>query len=292
MCTAVYASPILAQREALWRHLSGLRSDIVIPWLLVGDMNEILHPSEVRGGEFVASRAARFATLLEECCLVDLGAVGGNYTLFWKNNNIIVLSKRLDRALGDIDWRLAFPDAYVEVLHQKLLRGVQRELDARITSDMVRFEAELQIEYGDILKQEELLRFQKARENRVRFGDRNTSYFHSHTIIRSRRNCIHRLKLLSDGDWHVEEDVLVREVQFYFQNLFANDPNIGDHRLHHDAFPSLSEVNRNKLMVPVTKEEVRHALMSMKPFTAPGPDGFQPFFSKSIGNSLGMTFGR
>ncbi|XP_057452893.1 uncharacterized protein LOC130744751 [Lotus japonicus] len=368
VCTAVYASPIPAQREALWHHLTGLRDTIMIPWMLVRDMNEILHPSEVRGGEFIITRAARFAALLEDCRLVDLGAVGGRFTWFRKTNNRVILSKRLDRALGDIDWRVAFPDAFVEVLHRihsdhspllihcgisgaaptnrpfrfiaawadhpeyknlvaeawvedgrnivdKLdrvrsesisfnretfgnifrrkrwvegrLRGVQRELDARITSDMVRFEAELQAEYRDILRQEELLWFQKARENRVRFGDRNTSYFHTHTIIRRKRNRIHRLKLLSDGEWHSENDVLVREVQAYFQNLFARDHNIGEAMLHHDVFPSLSDVHRNKLMVPVTKDEVRKALMSMKPYTAPGPDGFQPFFFKKYWEFVG-----
>lgn len=35
------------------------------------------------------------------------------------------------------------------------LRGVQRELDHRVTSDIVMFEADLQLEYKEILKQEE-----------------------------------------------------------------------------------------------------------------------------------------
>lgn len=280
-CSVVYASPASSQRDILWQHLSTIRASISIPWLLIGDMNEILFPSEVRGGEFHPNRAQRFATVLDDCNLIDLGMVGGKFTWFRKRNNRLILSKRLDRALSDIDWRTAFPDATVEVItrvhsdHSPLLvqcggpelravsnhpfrfvaawaehpnykrvveqawqrgddvittkldcvrkdseifnkevfgdilrrkrwvegrlRGVQRELNFRVTSDMTQLDAALQLEYNQILKQEELLWFQRARGNNVRFGDRNTAYFHTHAVTRKRRNRIHRLKL-ADGD--------------------------------------------------------------------------------------------
>ncbi|XP_057418470.1 uncharacterized protein LOC130712668 [Lotus japonicus] len=117
-CSAIYASPIPTQRENLWEHLCHIRGSITIPWLLVGDMNETLLPSEVRGGEFMARRAAKFAEVLAQCNLVDLGLVGGRYTWFRKRNNRIILSKKLDRGLGDVDWRMAFPEATIEILHR------------------------------------------------------------------------------------------------------------------------------------------------------------------------------
>ncbi|XP_057432951.1 uncharacterized protein LOC130725777 [Lotus japonicus] len=238
VCSAVYASPIPANREILWRHMTLLRRRFLLPWLLLGDFNEILFPSEVRGGDFLPNRAAMFASVLDTCQLVDLGAVGRRFTWFRKANDRLILSKRLDRALGDMEWKVAFPDAVVDVLNRvhsdhcpillqcgspqtlahnrpfrflaawadhpdfaavvdnawrsgeecitsKLervreastvfnkevfgnifrrkrhvearLRGVQRELDRRVTSDMVLFEAELQREYRNILRQEELL---------------------------------------------------------------------------------------------------------------------------------------
>lgn len=86
--------------------------------MIIGDMNEVLHPSEVRGWDFLASRATRFAQTLEDCRMVDLGLVGGRFTWFRKVNNRIILSKRLYRALGDVDWRLAFLEAYVETLNR------------------------------------------------------------------------------------------------------------------------------------------------------------------------------
>lgn len=50
VCSAIYASPIPVKREELWSHLLHIRSNLVLPWMIVGDMNEILHPNEVRGG--------------------------------------------------------------------------------------------------------------------------------------------------------------------------------------------------------------------------------------------------
>ena len=41
ICSAVYASPVPTKREDLWRHLEELRTNIVLPWMLVGDFNEI-----------------------------------------------------------------------------------------------------------------------------------------------------------------------------------------------------------------------------------------------------------
>ncbi|XP_057444482.1 uncharacterized protein LOC130736702 [Lotus japonicus] len=117
-CSAVYASPVPSEREELWQHLIYLRSTINVPWFIIGDLNEVLHPSKVRGGEFIASRASKFADTVEACGLVDLGMVGGNFTWFQKRNNQLTLSKRLDRALGDVEWRIAFPEAYVEALNR------------------------------------------------------------------------------------------------------------------------------------------------------------------------------
>ena len=46
-CSAVYASHIISIRSLLWRHLMELRGVVDKPWLLIGDFNEIILPSEV-----------------------------------------------------------------------------------------------------------------------------------------------------------------------------------------------------------------------------------------------------
>ncbi|XP_057432499.1 uncharacterized protein LOC130725245 [Lotus japonicus] len=335
VCSAMYASPIPAQRDTLWNRLLHLRSSIILPWLLVGDFNEILLPSEVRGGDFLANRADLFASILDQCNLIDSGSVGRQYTWFRKVNNRLVLSKRLDRAfvtytqdcpfhflaawaehsqfetLVENSWRTGeenislklnrireasqvfnkevFGNIFRRKRHiEGRLRGVQRELDSMVTSNLVMFEAELQWEYRNILKQEELMWYQKARDNRVKFGDRNTAYFHTQTVIRRKRNHIHQLKV-GDGGWCSDVEVLKQEVQDFFTKLFAVDTSFQGAHLSHDRFPTLTDEAKASLVQPVTQEEVKEAFMSMKSYTAPGPDGFQPFFYKKYWNHVGQS---
>jgi len=50
---------------------------------------------------------------------------------------------------------------------------------------------------------------------------------------------------------------------------------------------SLNVNQKNNLLASVTKQEVYRALMSMKSYKAPGPDGFQPIFFKMFWNNIG-----
>lgn len=42
----IYASPVYSHRLDLWRHLIDMRSTMDGPWMLIGDYNDIIHPSE------------------------------------------------------------------------------------------------------------------------------------------------------------------------------------------------------------------------------------------------------
>ncbi|XP_057418984.1 uncharacterized protein LOC130713213 [Lotus japonicus] len=337
-CSAVYASPTVVNRDSLWDHLSILRTQITKPWLAVGDFNEILYPSEVRGGAFLPGRALRFASVLDNCDLLDLEAKGGLFTWHRKERGILRISKKLDRALADSEWRLSFPEAFVEVqtrmhsdhnpilvrfnapeertrdrpfrylaawsnhdeyrsvvsnawrgsggnLHEKIhrvqtdsmsfnkhtfgnvfqrkrhvegrLRGVQRDLDTRVTSSMVQLEEQLQLEYRGILRNEELLWFQKSGNNG------------SGLVIATQLSST--LKPLSVGS-------AIKSIGCNWE-MVENLPTIP-----HDCTKDLLE--------PVSKAEVKRALMSMKSFKAPGPDGFQPVFFKKYWDIVGEDIWR
>ncbi|XP_019457635.1 PREDICTED: uncharacterized protein LOC109358024 [Lupinus angustifolius] len=116
ICTAVYASPSCRERDLLWDHIMSLRNIVTLPWFLLGDFNEVLLPSETRGGHFNHSRANRFAHVLEVCGLMDIGAVGSRSTWFRREHSGRSISKRLDRGLSNSSWRTAFPEGYVENL--------------------------------------------------------------------------------------------------------------------------------------------------------------------------------
>lgn len=115
MCTAVYASPNPSTRDNFWHYLCSISPSIQCPWLLLGDWNEILLPSEQKGCIFLQPRAAAFGNVLDFCGLLDLNTSGGKFT-WHRKQGYKHMAKRLDRGLANLHWRLAFPEAYIEVL--------------------------------------------------------------------------------------------------------------------------------------------------------------------------------
>nr|KYP38982.1 hypothetical protein KK1_039728 [Cajanus cajan] len=94
---------------------------------------------------------------------------------------------------------------------QRRLRGVQVQLEMGESESLSRLEKSIQAELDETCLQEEYLWFQKSREKWVRFGDRNTSFFHAQTLARRRRNKIQGL-FLPDGAWHTDPVVM----KFFF----------------------------------------------------------------------------
>nr|KYP39451.1 Putative ribonuclease H protein At1g65750 family [Cajanus cajan] len=359
VCTAVYANPRVELRQRVWAHLRELGGRITLPWLVLGDFNEIMLSTECRGGRFSMVGVSQFLEVLNDCNLLDMGAKGLRFT-WYRNQRGVVLAKRLDRAVCNVAWQAMFPEAYVENLcrvysdhcplllrhegsrdkshdrpfrfqaawathkdferivreawcHstptlanwlqavrvdaikfnkevfgniitrkkalQRRLKGVQLQLEIGESESLSRLEKAIQAELDETCLQEEYLWFQKSREKWVRFGDRNTSFFHAQTLARRRRNKIQGLFLL-DGSWHIDPVVMKTKVVRFFKELFSINNEQGSLDMHAGVPPGLGVEAQSALTVPVTKEEVRRAVMSMKSFKAPGPDGFQPFFFK------------
>ena len=103
--TRFYGESVRTRWRGSWRMLRFLRNQADLPWLCVGDFNEILHVEEQMGGndreEWCMSG---FREAVEYCGFSDLGYRGLPFT--WDNrregsHNIKV---RLDRALGNESW--------------------------------------------------------------------------------------------------------------------------------------------------------------------------------------------
>ncbi|XP_072054452.1 uncharacterized protein [Arachis hypogaea] len=327
ICSAVYGSPQATNRVELWSHLLDIDS----------------------------------------CGLFDLTTSERRFTWFRKIQGNKEIAKRLDRACCTTEWRLLFPEAFVEVLsrshsdhcpllircqgvpikkgnrpfrfqaawathpdykaivqkswdstdfgiHRKLL-GVQeaslefnsmvfgnifikkRELEGYLNRIQRKMEAdddpilkhkeeELRAEYNIVLAQEELLWYQKSRDQWVRYGDRNTSFFHMQTILRRKSNKVHGL-LVSDGSWSDDPEVLQREVVHFFKNIFCSTEPVEVNCMGEISMSSLSQDACDNLSKPVTMLEVKEALDNMSSFKAPGLDGFQVFFFKEYWDVVG-----
>lgn len=113
-------------------------------------------------------------------------------------------------------------------------------------------EAELQLEYQDVLKQEEILWYQKSREKWVKLGDGNTTFFHTQRTVRRKRNKIQGL-FLENRDWCTDDGLLKEETVNYFQNLFSNDYSTNPSFLHVPLLPSISNACRDALLALVLR---------------------------------------
>lgn len=82
--------------------LRELPRDNELPWLVLGDFNDVLFANEKQGGRLRDERnMTAFKTVLDECNLLDIGYQGPCFTWeqgCWAHNNI---REQLDRGFVD-----------------------------------------------------------------------------------------------------------------------------------------------------------------------------------------------
>ncbi|XP_010423930.1 PREDICTED: uncharacterized protein LOC104708970 [Camelina sativa] len=100
------------------------------------------------------------------------------------------------------------------------LTEVQLELDIVQTDVCLALEVELLKKFDLVLKQEEIIWFQKSREKWFALGYRNTKFVHTSTIIRRRRNKIDILKN-DAGQWMSNAVELEGLATTYYQWLYS-----------------------------------------------------------------------
>ncbi|KAK8608913.1 hypothetical protein V6N13_025223 [Hibiscus sabdariffa] len=137
-----------------------------------------------------------------------------------------------------------------------LLRGIDKALQSRYNESLVEFERTLRGELEEVLKQEELLWFQKSWSKWVSYWDQNTQFFHASTIARRRANTIIRLQL-DEGRWCMDQDVLKQEAVNYFLSIFSSSGIAeGAYRLQ-GLFPNLDQVAYESFFHAVTYQRLR-----------------------------------
>uniref|UniRef100_A0A7N2N4Z5 Endonuclease/exonuclease/phosphatase domain-containing protein n=1 Tax=Quercus lobata TaxID=97700 RepID=A0A7N2N4Z5_QUELO len=93
-----------------------------LPWLLLGDFNEVLCSDDKLGGRHVnLNRALDFKACLDSCDLLDLGFSGPKFT--WSNLRQVsdLILECIDRCFTNPSWRVNFPEAAVTHLPRVFL---------------------------------------------------------------------------------------------------------------------------------------------------------------------------
>ena len=114
LLSAIYASPRLAERRILWENLKTMAHLHNLPWLMLGDFNEVLCDDDKFGGNHVnLNRALEFKNCLDECNMVDLGFTGPKFT--WTNRRPIssLILERIDKCFANPVWCILYPEALV-----------------------------------------------------------------------------------------------------------------------------------------------------------------------------------
>lgn len=116
--TAMYASNDEDTRKELWISLRDTYASFNLqnlPWLVVGDFNEILHPDETSNANISSTtRGMRcFGDLLSDTRLFDLHWTGPKFT--WLNSRPSdPIGKKLDRCLVNGCWLQKLPSSHCQ----------------------------------------------------------------------------------------------------------------------------------------------------------------------------------
>jgi exonuclease III len=147
-------------------------------------------------------------------------------------------------------------------------------------------EKTLRGEIDGLLEQEEIKWRQRANEEWLKNGDRNTKYFHACATQRRRKNMIDQI--LDGGGQTCNtaesiEDAFVR----YYADLFTSASPVNLEACISAINSKVTTVMNGNLTADFTREEVKNALDQMAPNKAPGPDGFTAGFYQQHWDTVG-----
>ncbi|KAM6549548.1 hypothetical protein CsatB_021224 [Cannabis sativa] len=107
--TGIYGEPVRAQRKDTWDLLRFLARDSSLPWCILGDLNNIAHHEEKKGGRrYPQQLIDGFCEAMEDCGLEDMDLVGHPFTWEKGRGTDNWIESRLDRALVNSLWTQVF----------------------------------------------------------------------------------------------------------------------------------------------------------------------------------------
>lgn len=137
--------------------------------------------------------------------------------------------------------------------------------------------------------QEEIYWKQRSRSSWLKWGDKNSKFFHAQAAQRKSRNTIQGL-ITAHGDLATTSTAMEEVILDYFGTLFTTThPSICDIEIAlNDVEPKVTQSMNSALCAPFSAEEVKKALFQLHPDKAPGPDGMTKLFFQKFWNITGQ----
>ncbi|XP_019183730.1 PREDICTED: uncharacterized protein LOC109178648 [Ipomoea nil] len=104
--TGYYGFSERTRRAESWDFLRTLSGRSNLPWVVIGDFNDLLYQNEKRGGNLHPNSLLRgFGEAIEDCGLSQLPMVGYPYTWEKGKGTVNWMEERLDKVLVTDEWR-------------------------------------------------------------------------------------------------------------------------------------------------------------------------------------------
>lgn len=124
-------------------------------------------------------------------------------------------------------------------------------------------ETNLMIELAEWLTRSEVLWRQKSRELWLKFGDKNSRFFHLSTVIQRRWNNIDAIKIV-DGTCITNARQIRHIFQEGFKNIFIEEQVDFPCNLENLIQPSITQMENTILSSIPTPDQIKHALFQME----------------------------
>jgi hypothetical protein len=162
------------------------------------------------------------------------------------------------------------------------VNSIQEKINVNgYSDDLMAQDKQAQIDLDLALQIENAFWQEKAKVKWSLEGDRNTSYFHRISKIKSTTKMITSLKI--GNELISNPDDLANHVVHHFSNFFGSNHVLQDNNLIEEVIPNLLNDDLNRLLtLTPSHAEIKNVVFALNRNSAPGPDGFGAIFFQTF----------